>query len=102
MHSEYTTSLTLVDACHTIGLESQEVFEIIEYGIITPDGESPDDWRFDVRMISTAKRALRLQRDLHLEWSAVALVIELLDEREQLRAENAMLSRRLERFLHGN
>lgn len=100
MHSEYMASLTLVDACHAIGLESQYVSEIVEYGIITPDGESPDDWRFDLHMISTAKRALRLQRDLHLEWSAVALVLELLDEREQLRAENAMLLRRLERFLH--
>jgi len=30
-------------------------------------------------MISTAKRAPRLQRDLQLEWSAVALVLELLE-----------------------
>ncbi|MDP1932555.1 MAG: chaperone modulator CbpM [Gammaproteobacteria bacterium] len=99
MNIEYTTSLTLIDACHATGLESRHLFEIVEYGIITPQGDSPDDWRFDLHMISTAKRALRLQRDLHLEWSAIALVLELLDEREQLRRENAMLQQRLERFL---
>ncbi len=99
MNSEYMTSLTLIDACHATGLESHLLFEIVEYGIITPQGNSPDDWLFDLHMITTAKRALRLQRDLHLEWSAIALVLELLDEREQLRAENAMLQQRLERFL---
>lgn len=99
MYNEITTSLTLLDACHAIGLESPQIVEIIECGIIAPQGESPTQWLFDLHMISTAKRALRLQRDLHLDWEAVALVLELLDEREQLRNENAMLRQRLERFL---
>jgi chaperone modulatory protein CbpM len=51
-------------------------------------------------MISTARRAMRLQRDLQLEWSAVALVLELLEDRDRLRVENAMLQRRLQRFLN--
>ena len=52
-------------------------------------------------MISTARRALRLQRDLHLEWEAVALVLELLVERDRLRDENAQLQRQLQRLTGG-
>jgi chaperone modulatory protein CbpM len=76
------------------------VLEIVEHGIIIPDGETPEDWLFDLQMISTARRAMRLQRDLQLEWSAVALVLELLEDRDRLRVENAMLQRRLQRFLN--
>jgi chaperone modulatory protein CbpM len=53
---------------------------------------------FDLQMISTARRALRLQRDLHLDWEAVALVLDLLSERDRLREENQQLHRRLQRL----
>ncbi len=100
MHTEYVVSLRLMDACHALELASPQVLEIVEHGIIVPTGATPEDWLFDLQMISTAKRALRLQRDLQLEWSTVALVLELLEERDRLRDENAMLQRRLQRFLH--
>jgi chaperone modulatory protein CbpM len=100
MHNDYVMNLRLVDACHALELASTQVLEIVEHGIIIPVGETPEDWLFDLQMISTARRAMRLQRDLQLEWSAVALVLELIEERDRLRAENAMLQRQLQRFLN--
>lgn len=100
MHTEYIVSLRLVDACHALALTSPQVLEIVAHGIVVPTGETPEDWLFDLQMISTAKRAVRLRRDLQLEWSAVALVLELVEERDRLRDENTMLRRRLQRFLH--
>ncbi|WP_309137207.1 chaperone modulator CbpM, partial [Escherichia coli] len=41
----------------------------------------------------------RLQRELELDWQAVALVLDLLSEVEQLKDENHSLRSRLERFL---
>ncbi len=44
-------------------------------------------------------RAARLHRDLAMDWSGVALALELSEENRRLRRENAALRRRLERFL---
>lgn len=100
MQTEYTLTLRFDEACSALDMESRQVVKIVELGIIAPTGASPEDWRFDSEMISIARRALRLRRDLHIDWTAVALVLDLLQERDHLRHENAMLEQRLQRFLH--
>ncbi|MFD2407206.1 chaperone modulator CbpM [Azorhizophilus paspali] len=42
---------------------------------------------------------MRLQRELELDWQAVAVALDLLDEVGRLRAENENLRRRLLRFV---
>ena len=49
-------------------------------------------------LFRSAKRARRLQGELQIEWAGIALALQLLDELEQLRAENSQLRRRLSRF----
>ncbi len=97
--SEIHVKLTLQEVCRSAGLESRQLLEIVEYGIIEPQGEAPEQWVFDPAMLSTARRASRLHRDLELEWSAIALVMDLLHEKERLQQENVLLQRRLQRFL---
>lgn len=99
MQIEYSVSISFNDACYEIGIESEQAFAIVESGIIAPEGDAPEDWLFDLEMISRAKRALRLQRDLHMDWSAVALLVSLLDERDQLRLDNDRLRMQLQRFI---
>jgi len=99
MQTEFSTSLRLLDACRALEIQEAEVVEIVGLGILAPAGDSREDWVFDLHMISTARRALRLQRDLHLDWEAVALVLELLAERDRLRDENLFLRQRLQRFV---
>jgi chaperone modulatory protein CbpM len=98
MQTEYSSSLHLHDACHAVGMPATEFIEIVSLGILAPAGDTPETWVFDLHMISTARRALRLQRDLHLDWEAVALVLDLLSERDRLQAENQHLQRRLQRL----
>jgi chaperone modulatory protein CbpM len=99
MQTESSASLYLHEACHALGMPATEVITIVALGIVEPAGDSPDTWEFDLHMLSTARRALRLQRDLHLDWEAVALVVDLLHEREQLQQENSQLRRQLQRLL---
>lgn len=99
MQIEYSVHINLSDACGEIGTESKQVFAIVESGIIDPQGNAPDEWLFDLDMICRAKRAIRLQRDLHMDWSAVALLVSLLDERDRLRADNDQLRLQLQRFM---
>jgi chaperone modulatory protein CbpM len=50
-------------------------------------------------MVCLIRRALRLHRDLDLDWEDVAFVNDLLEERDRLLAENRVLRQRLARFL---
>ena len=99
MQIDYTVTFNLSDACLAIGSEDRLIYAIVEHGIVAPQGDSPEDWLFDLDMICTAKRALRMQHDLHLDWSAIALVLTLIEERDRLRSDNQKLQARLRRFL---
>lgn len=85
--------------CELAGLPADCLIEIVEQGIIEPSGYGPQDWLFDLTALTAAKRAARLQRDLEIDWPGIALALSLLDELEQVRAENRMLKQRLGRFL---
>jgi chaperone modulatory protein CbpM len=89
------------EICCATELPSQTIIEIIDHGIIQPKGASPDDWSFNIRMITVTKKACRLHNDLDIDWAGIALAISLLDELEQLRQENRELHRRLQRFMDG-
>lgn len=100
MQIEYSLRLNLKDACAAIGIDTGQAITIVEHGIIEPAGQTREEWVFDFDMVCCAKRAIRLQRDLQLDWSAIALLVSLLEERDKLRADNAQLHLQLSRFLH--
>jgi chaperone modulatory protein CbpM len=100
MMNEYYIEVSWQEVCHSTGINDQQLLEIVECGIIQPlSGDTPAQWAFDPAMLSTARRACRLHRDLELDWEAIALVLDLLQEKEQLLHENAMLRQRLQRFM---
>ena len=69
--------------------------------MIEPTGDLPEEWVFDIQIVATVKRAIRLQKDFDIDTPSTALVIDLLGELERLRTENKMLKQRLNRFLEG-
>ena len=70
----------LVSAC---GQERQWVIELIEESIIEYD--VPEREQFTGYQLTTVRRASRLSRDFEASVPAIALILELLDELEQLR-----------------
>jgi chaperone modulatory protein CbpM len=80
------------------GLSIEAIVEVVEHGIVEPEGDAPEYWQFTGTCLCTLQRVSRLQRDLGLNWSGIALVLDLIDQRDQLQAENEALSRRLARF----
>lgn len=87
------------ELCEVAELSSHVIIEIVEHGIVEPDGENPQNWVFNTQMITVTKKACRLNRDLGIEWAGIALAMKLLDEVEQLRIENQQLHSRLNRFI---
>lgn len=99
MATTLIVQLSLEECCQLLGLPAATLVEIVEYGIVEPGGQAPQDWRFDEQALSLLQRARRLQRELELDWQAVAVTLDLLGEVERLRTENRMLKQRLQRFV---
>lgn len=90
--------ITTHEFCQRTDLSTETLVEIVEHGIVEPEGSGPEEWTFDLNYIWTVRRAARLHRDLQIDWAGIALVLDLLEERDRLRVENASLRRRLGRF----
>ena len=56
-------------------------------GVIEPQGETPQQWRFAGQSLRRTRLAGRLTHDLELNPQGVALALDLLDEIEALRAQ---------------
>lgn len=92
--------ISVSELCEREGLSRALVLELVQYEIAQPlAGSSVDDWIFDLNSAHWMQRAIRLQRDLDIDWVAVAMLVDLLREREKLSQENRCLRQRLQRFL---
>jgi chaperone modulatory protein CbpM len=80
-----TTRCTLPDICALCGVNAEIIHEMVEEGIITPEGRSALEWQFTSIAIKRVQTAMRLQRDLHVNLPGCALALDLLDELEELR-----------------
>lgn len=97
--TEQILRLQLQEICEELDVSRDACIELVELGLIQPAGEGPDEWIFDTAGVTLVRRTLRLQRDLDLDWTAAALMVDLLEERDRLRAELAAMEQRLQRFL---
>jgi chaperone modulatory protein CbpM len=79
--------LSIIELCHTINIEQEDLVAWVQEGILNPIGHSPEDWRFSGDALSRAKKALRLTRDLEINTPGVAMVLDLLDEISELRKQ---------------
>jgi chaperone modulatory protein CbpM len=92
--SDIIDALSLHDLCRFCGTEETWVVELVEFGVIEPKGSVIEKWRFYGPNIARAKKASRLRRDLGINTAGVALVLSLLEERDEIR-------RRLARYEFG-
>ena len=79
-------SLTLGQLCRACGTHADWIICLVEESIIEPQGEDMRLWRFSGASMVRARSALRLQRDLGINLAGIALVLDLMEELESLRA----------------
>ena len=84
---ELLAVMTFSELCRMCRVEHTVILALVEFGVLTPDGRSEEDWVFDQHGIQRAVRACRLQRDLGLNTPGIALVLDLLEERAALLRE---------------
>ena len=105
--SEKLFSISFDELCQLEGIENQLIVEIVEYEIVIPlnknsEETNEDQWLFDTESIYWIQKALRLHHDLEIDWVAVAMVIDLMQQKEALQKENETYQRQLKRFITGD
>jgi chaperone modulatory protein CbpM len=90
---EENVELTLADLCRACRLPAEQVYELVEEGVVEPVGRDPGSWRFQGVSLHRVRIVLRLQRDLGVNLAGAALALDLLEELEQLRARMDRLGR---------
>jgi chaperone modulatory protein CbpM len=92
--------VSFAELCESVSINEELMLELIEHGIVAPiQGELREEWLFSASAVNVVSKATRIHRDLAIDWADIALVLNLLEEVETLRTENAMLKQRLSRFL---
>ena len=98
--SETFLKISLSELCEAEQINQELIIEVVEYGIAKPvAGKTVDEWIFDPNSVHWLKKAISLNRELEIDWVAVAMVIKLLKQKEHLQLENQNLQRQLARFL---
>ena len=83
---EEEVMLSLGELCRASRLPAERVIELAEEGVIEPIGRTPENWRFRGVSLRRIRCARRLEEDLGVNTAGVALVLDLLEELERIRA----------------
>ncbi|MEM9108287.1 MAG: chaperone modulator CbpM [Pseudomonadota bacterium] len=81
---ELVEVVSLAELCRSCGVRAEWVVELVEEGILEPEGNVPARWRFSAISITRVRTAWHLQRDLGVNKAGIAIALNLMDEREQL------------------
>lgn len=84
--------LTMEEVCRVCRLSLHDLQELVDYDVIRPSNKA-NEWVFDLDQLKRLQTALRLRRDLEVNVSGVALVLDLLDELERMRSRMQLLER---------
>ena len=87
---------TLDEICERSPLDVDFVIRCVEYGIADVQSKNAvQSWRFSFASVQRLQKARRLQRDLEMDFAGLSMVLELLDDREEMRQRVAVLEKRL-------
>ena len=84
------TRFTLVELCQCGKTSAEYIIELVEEGVLEPEGQLTREWSFDADALKRLQTALHLQRDLRINLPGAALVLDLLEEVEELRQQSQL------------
>jgi chaperone modulatory protein CbpM len=78
--------LSIEELARACSAEARWIIELVAVGVLEPQGTEISRWRFRAADLTCARRVARLQRDFDASLDAAAVMLDLLDQIEQLRA----------------
>ena len=79
-------TLSLAELSRACARHAQWVEELVEEGILDPEGSEPATWCFSTNNLIRAHKAMRLERDLRINKAGIALALDLMEQMEEMRA----------------
>ena len=76
--------LSLAELSRACATHADWIIELVEEGILEPQGKDIRHWRFSAPAIRRVRTVRHLQRDLGVNRAGAALALQLLDEIEAL------------------
>ena len=83
--------LTLTELCRFCETDDAWIVELVEHGALDPYDTSATEWEFHAFSIARARKARRLQRDFEVNAAGIAVILDLLEERDALRRALAVI-----------
>lgn len=84
LRSEVVDALSLTELCHFCHVDEAWIIQLVDHGVLDPVGTSVETWHFQGPNIVRAKKAHRLHHDLGINAAGVAMLLDLLEERDTL------------------
>ncbi len=78
-------NLSLTEFCRVCRVSADDVFILVEEGVVEPVGRETNVWRFHGASVRRVRCAIQLRRDLGVNWAGAALALDLLEELQELR-----------------
>lgn len=85
--------LTLTELCRVCGSHAEWIVELVEEGILEPEGSDRRRWRFEGASVTIVRKVRRLQADLRVNVPGAAVVLALSQENMRLRQRLEQLER---------
>jgi chaperone modulatory protein CbpM len=85
------SSLTLGELSRACKMHAEWIVELVDQGILEPGGRDVTHWCFSGPSLHRARKVMHLQRDLGVNLAGAALVLDLVEEIEGLRARLRVL-----------
>jgi len=82
--AEIVETLSLTELSHICDVERDWIVELVEFGVLEPEGPTKSDWNFQGDCISVVRRARRLHLDLGINLPGIALALDLLENQRRL------------------
>jgi chaperone modulatory protein CbpM len=89
--AEVVETLSMSELTMFCDTNADWVIKLVEHGVVAPITLSTPEWEFSPTHIARARKAARLMRDLGLNVAGVALVLDLIEERDRLARRLAVL-----------
>jgi chaperone modulatory protein CbpM len=94
-----STRFSFNQLCQMCQVSPEMVHRMVAEGILRARGSRPSRWVFEATSITRVRRARRLRRDLELDYSGLALALDLMEERDRLEREVQSLRFQLQSVL---
>jgi chaperone modulatory protein CbpM len=79
-----TASLSMAELLACARIEFESLLQLVDAGVLSPDGSSVEQWWFRRRDLRRIRVAQRLIEDLEVNPAGVAVILDLIEERNAL------------------